>query len=807
MSSSASSSSSTLLEAFLKRVALVSSSHPLPTLLAACVLTLLAFLSARQLTLSTDLVELLPEDAQSVQDLERLKSVFGGFGYVVVVGRAAEPSELARFATDVAPALKALDAVQYVDFQRPDGFFEDHGLLYLELPELESLYERLKARYDHERRKRNPLMLGLADDEPAPELDFSDLTAKYANVGGDFLSEKDAEHGLHLDPEKRIVALFVKPREVGTDIGSAKRIVEDVERVVSELDVSGYGPDFEVVYGGTYVKKVEQADLIRGDLGTATVVALTAVLLYVWWHFRRLTAAFLLFVPLGMGLLWSYGFATLLFGQLNILTGFIGAILAGLGIDHGIHLVERFEAEHGQEPDGAIERTFGDTGRAVVLAGLTTAAGCAGLSLSDFLAFKQFGMLASAGVLFLTVTYLWVLPALLRLVLDFGWRPRQRSSRESAFAAWLPRRARLIAAMSLAVLAALAYNARGVSFDYDTRTLAQSELLSFQLDFELDALLGRSQTPVVVLAESAEDQQTISDTLGQRKQNNGDGSAIHLVTTRSDLVPPDQSAKLPILSKLNRLAKKMDRDGLDDGQRVSIRRLEALTNDVETFDLSDVPEELTRVFHTPSGQDENFVLVFSSLDLADARNAMVYSDELSEIDLGSSLVSAAGEPIVMAEVYRMVGREVAPVFAVTSVVVFLVTWLLMGNLRYAMICMIPAVATTLGTAGLMSIAGLKFNTLNICVIPVLFGISVDGGIHLVNRIRAGVAVGQTLNETGQSIAAALVTTGLGFGAMCLANHTGLQSLGLVSLLGVSANMLACIVLLPSLVSVLGWNGR
>ena len=131
------------------------------------------------------------------------------------------------------------------------------------------------------------------------------------------------------------------------------------------------------------------------------------VIVYVVFHFRGPRAIPLIVGPLAIGLTWTFGLASLIFGVLNILTAFVGAILLGLGIDHGIHFLERFEAERveGADVEQAIRTTFTNTGRAVVLAGLTTAVGFAGLAISEFRAFREFGVVAAAGVISVCLLY------------------------------------------------------------------------------------------------------------------------------------------------------------------------------------------------------------------------------------------------------------------------------------------------------------------------------------------------------------------------------------------------------------------
>ena len=94
----------------------------------------------------------------------------------------------------------------------------------------------------------------------------------------------------------------------------------------------------------------------------------------------------------------------------------------------------------------------------------------------------------------------------------------------------------------------------------------------------------------------------------------------------------------------------------------------------------------------------------------------------------------------------------------------------------------------------------QFDYLNIIMIPVLFGLGVDGGIHIVTKLRATGSLQAALAHTGPAITGALFTSALGFAAMFSTQHSGLRSLAALSLIGLAANLLSGMVGLPSLIN-------
>ena len=130
--------------------------------------------------------------------------------------------------------------------------------------------------------------------------------------------------------------VLARPVDLASDLDFAKKVVADVEGAVREADPGRAGLHVELT--GRYKKRVDLQAVLARDLSRTSILATALILGYLALHFRRLDAVVILLVPLLAGLALTYGCAGLLFGKLNVLTAFIGAILGGIGVDHGIHL-------------------------------------------------------------------------------------------------------------------------------------------------------------------------------------------------------------------------------------------------------------------------------------------------------------------------------------------------------------------------------------------------------------------------------------------------------------------------------------
>jgi hypothetical protein len=775
--------------------------RPWRALLVAVALTALGGFGARTLSLSADFAGLLPKSFQSVKDLQKLRERFGGIGNVVVVGMGAEPEALQRFVDDMAPQLGQLSEVRFVNAKRPSAFFEEHALYYVDVEDLRVIQERVDARIRWEKQRANPLVVQLTEEEP-PSLDFSDIERKYAGRANQRLS---GEGGLYyLDAQERMVVLMLKPRGSSADLGYARKVVGQVEDFLATQDLSRYGPGFRTAISGTYKKKIDQQGVITADLGRASAIAMVLLVLFLAFHFRSALSVGLVLAPVLMGVAWTYGFVGVAYGRVNLLTGFLAAVLGGLGVEHGIHLLGRYGTlrAEGQRSVDAVRETFQHTGFSALVAALVAALTFLSLSISQFAAFHEFGIIAAVGMLVSIASYVLVLPALLGLVSRLGWTPRLVEGRAGPLGLlgrWLPRRFRGVALVVGVGLLALVLQVPGVRFDYDSSRLDDVSLPSVRLDRSVNRILGYSQTPVVVLTDSKELEREVVRQLEARKAANGPQSTIDFVGALEDLVPRQQQEKQAVLRQLHEKLARIDPERLGGEAGAQVERALRMTA-ASPFGREALPEAVRRQFEGLNGDAGGVVLVYAAVSLSDGAGTRRFAREVREMRMpDGSEVSAAGESLILADILDMVASEGPRILGAAVLSVFAAMWLTLGRLRTAVVCMVPTLVSVAGLVGLMAVTGLQFNYLNIVVLPVLIGTTVDAGVHLVSRLaEPGSDFGAVYAETGRAITGGLLTSAIGFLALILAQHPGLNSIGNLANLGFGVNLVIVLLGFPAL---------
>ncbi len=126
---------------------------------------------------------------------------------------------------------------------------------------------------------------------------------------------------------------------------------------------------------------------------------------------------------------------------------------------------------------------------------------------------------------------------------------------------------------------------------------------------------------------------------------------------------------------------------------------------------------------------------------------------------------------------------------------------------FVVLTMLPPVLGLFLTFGTMAFLGVDFNPANMIVLPLILGIGVDMGVHLVHDYMHQEGEYRSSGSTMNAIILTSTTTMVGFGSMMLGAHRGLISLGLVLTLGVGYAMIVGMVPLTAFLTILGRHRR
>ncbi len=173
-------------------------------------------------------------------------------------------------------------------------------------------------------------------------------------------------------------------------------------------------------------------------------------------------------------------------------------------------------------------------------------------------------------------------------------------------------------------------------------------------------------------------------------------------------------------------------------------------------------------------------------------------------DLDRVSEKVTGMPPVMKELISVIGNDGKNAALLTILVVFMLLWLDFRKIKYAVIAMIPLVAGFVWMVGLMKLTGMQLTVVNVMGLPMIIGIGIDYGVHVVHRWRIEETgkVNKIFASTGKAILLSALTTMLAFGSLVFSIWRGFGSLGAAMFIGVGACFLSTVIILSGIIGLL-----
>jgi predicted RND superfamily exporter protein len=154
--------------------------------------------------------------------------------------------------------------------------------------------------------------------------------------------------------------------------------------------------------------------------------------------------------------------------------------------------------------------------------------------------------------------------------------------------------------------------------------------------------------------------------------------------------------------------------------------------------------------------------------------------------------------LIALQLRGMVKRDFTLLAPLALVLVIILLIVHFRSLRWAGMALCPLLAGVAYMLGASALLGLDLNPANAVAIPLILGIGIDDGIHIVHRYREKKDVGQAIRLTGRAVIMTSLTTMVGFGSLSTSHFPALASLGQLALLGIGSCLLTSLLLLPSL---------
>ena len=599
-------------------------------------------------------------------------------------------------------------------------------------------------------------------------------------------------------PDSTVALAFLAPNFSSFDSMSGILLVDLLEEEIKHFTAEH--PEVEVYFHGNPVNSVFNSRQIRSDLWLTVGLSLLVICAVLGYCFRNKSTLFMLLSPVVYGVFFSLACMYWLKGGMSLMAMGIGAIVMGVALSYCLHVLTHYK--YVSDPVQILK----DQTTPVILGCLTTIGAFLGLLFTESDLLKDFGWFASFAMVGTTFFALVFLPHF--------FRPEGNRRSDKAFRVLdkinsypLDEKRGVRIALELICLVCL-FTAGWVTFDSNLRNIGYNEpkvVKSRQL-YEEKNSKGFATQYYAATAEDLDEalvyNKAILATLDSLKQE----GALHQYAKVSELFIPleEQEERIALWKDywteeriadvrltIDRMAKK---NGLDPVMFEPFYMMIESDYEAESlYEAEVLPESLVSNFIEETTEG-NF-MVFTSVQLLEENKKVV-----------NDAVAAQPHAVVIDPFYytndmvKLLNDDFNTILGISSVFVFLVLLVSFRSIPIALIAFLPMGLSWYVVQGIMGIFGVQFNLINIIIATFIFGIGVDYSIFVMTGLIAK-AKGEddnllTYHKTAIFFSAfvlMVVTV-----ALLFATHPAIHSIGISTLIGMSATILITYTLQPAL---------
>jgi uncharacterized protein len=636
--------------------------------------------------------------------------------------------------------------------------------------------------------------------------------------------------------DHKALLIIAEPRESAMDYKFAEQVVhwtrDHIRSTTAATDFRDSG--VQALAAGAYVYAEQEHQFIETNIRRISLISIIGNLLLCLLIYPRIPLLLLSLLPAGLGILWTTGVASFYPGEVNLISLSFIAILAGLGDDQVVHFFNRVPQEwaKGGTLNDAVLRTFETTGLSVVFCIVTAATATASLATSSFKALAEFGFILTVGMFMMMFHTLLTVPALM----EMWWRfstPRAPETITFRILPWIARKvvdfvgrhARLVvglgSGMFLLSLAFLPTIKLGGHFD-----IAGADNPAVAAQNRLSARFGIEGSPNVLLISGSE-----QEVLGRAEKLTAGLEAyqqrgvIKSIFSPTALLPSaqTQTERASSLAGVNLAA---SAHALEDSLRENGFRTEPIQPFIDRLrklgqgHANDPITLETAAKFLPPGLLDNSIRKMADGSYVAAIAFYGTDPDAVEVVPESVISSWRNQfgPFVEFSFDKMnrdmqdqVLHDSRRALVWTAAGILLIVYLTFRNLRVSLIVLIPIVFGIVVTFGLLLLVRHRFSFMSITAIPLIIGIGIDNGIHLMRRYLEsrplesryldydsnGILV--IAKASGAALIQSNLTTIIGFGALMASSFAPLAEMGLVTSLGVALALAGGLLLIPAVI--------
>ena len=611
-------------------------------------------------------------------------------------------------------------------------------------------------------------------------------------------------NGFLITKDNKNLLLFIVPKLAANETDGNTLFVDKLYKTLENLN-KDFSDTVSSEYYGSTVIAVTNASQIKHDIQFTISIAMSILLLILIFFYRKLLIPIILFVPTVFGALLAVAILYLLKGQISSISLGIGSVLLGITLDYALHILTHYRNNND------VKQLYKDVTKPILMSSITTAMAYLCLLFLKSEALRDLGVFASISVVGSSIMALLFIPLAYRLK-DDG-KAQKKTVIDNVASYPFHKSKLLIVALTVVFLVSL-FTYKNVIFDQDISKMNfQTEGLK-ATEKKLDDLMNFASKSIYVTAYSntIEETLTTNNTIFEELSVlKADDKLLSFSSIGSIVLSKkDQKEKIAKWNnfwqadKKATLQKHLIESGTEFGFKPTTFKgfYKVLDSEFTPVNLIDY-QSISSLFLDEfiSNQDKFSTAV--SLVKVEDKNLEEVSKKLS----GLSQTVVIDRKHINETFLGSLKDDFNKLIGYSLLAVALILILFFRSVELALITIIPIILTWMITIGVMGLLGISFNIFNIIISTFVFGLGVDYSIFMTNGLlKKHKYCIHELATYKTSILLSVITTILGVGVLIVAKHPALQSVSIISIIGILSAVLISFTIQPLIFNFfIGWR--
>lgn len=774
---------------------------------------------AAQLKFEEDIAKVLPDDKK----IEKLNEVFQNSKFMdklaITVSlkdsnAAAEPDSLVTYSDKLAEALRLSLSpfIQKITDKIDDGYalelmgtINSHLPVYLEEKDYSTIDSLVLPGTIKQTLQQNirtlsspagialksmisndPVGIGLPAIKKIQQLQYDENFELYDG----YVMTKDMKH----------LIFFITPKYPPNNTGKNSLLLKGLDSIIN----SNNNETVTASYFGATAVSVGNALQLRKDSLLTQGITILFIIIFLGFYFRKKRAPFLVLIPVLFGAAFSLAAIYFIKGKISVIALGTGSVVLGIAVNYSLHVFNHYRHTR------SIPQLIKDLAMPMTIGSITTIGGFLCLQFVESEMLKDLGLFAAFSLIGASLCSLIFLPHLIvskkkepaQIKKEFSWIDR--------IASYRPEYNKYLVLIIVALTIFFSFWAGKVTFESDLQNMNFMSNRLKAAEQKLNSINRYALQSVYIVTEG----KTLDDALlnneklvAQVEQLQQQG-VVKKYSAVSSLILSDSLQKTRIerwkqcwtaekkQAVMNSLLTegatlKFNASAFDNFSKLLDAEYQPVSREV----MATVRKNFLDDYITEKPGKTTVVTLVKTSPEKKQEVYKAFENENNNTVLDKQYLTNRFVEIINADFGRIA--------LMTSLLVFFVLLLMYGRIELTLVSFIPMFISWVWILGIMALAGIPFNIINIIVSALIFGLGDDYSLFIMDGLLQEYKTGKkNLSSFKSSIILSAITTIAGLGVLIFAKHPALRSIAFISIIGIVCVVIMAQVLIPFLFSAL-----